>query len=130
MNEHLYIVCQIGEKLIAVDSEQIVEVIPSIPVTPLPKPHQNVKGVLIRENKMVLLLDKTTSIFGDIKEPERFYMILLLGHDEIGICAHKIEMEMSIADHLWIYQPENIFEFYCTINGNIIYRMDFKAWGR
>lgn len=129
MNERLYIVCQIGEKLIAVDSEQIVEVMPAIPIAPLPKPHRHVLGILIRHARAVLILDKTMDFFGNIQEPVKFYMILSVGHDEIGICAHHIEMEMSIADHAWIYQPENIFEFSCTIDGNIIYRMDLKAWG-
>ena len=129
MNERLYIICQIGEQLMAVDSEQIVEVMPAISLTPLPKQHRNVKGLLVRETQAILILDNTMAFFGDIQEPVKFYMILSLRHDEIGICAHNMEKEMSIADSLWIYQPDNIFEFSCTINSNIIYRMDIKAWG-
>ncbi|MCH4284295.1 MULTISPECIES: chemotaxis protein CheW [Bacillota] len=129
MSEHLYIACHLGEKIIAVPGEQIVEVIPACEITPLPIAIPHVKGVLQRNNKAVLILDESLPFFGESREALKYFMILSLGNDEIGIGAHRIEREIAVSDHTWVHQPDEVFEFSCNIKGHRIYRLDIKAWG-
>ena len=129
MSEHLYIVCHLGEKIIAVPGEQIVEVIPACAITPLPITIPYVKGLIQHNGKAVCILDETLPFFGKSRDALKYFIILSLENDEIGIGAHRIDREIAVHDHTWVHHPEDAFEFSCNIKGHVIYRLDIKAWG-
>lgn len=129
MNEHLYIICHLGNKMIAILGEQIVEVIPACEIVPLPIHVPHVKGLLIRDEKAIVVLDETLPFFEHTEEEIKYFIILSLNKDEIAIAANRIETEIAIADHVWQHCNEDVFTYSCLYDGKKIYRLELKAWG-
>lgn len=109
MLNETYLCFQRGQKYYALDANKIVKIVCAKDIFELPAKEEFVKGIIVINDKLVGIVDIEES------DTERYYIVMDIEGQYVGICADEIIGNQAISDADWISQEEEEYPFYYHI---------------
>ena len=118
MLNETYLCFQRRESYYAIDESKVIRILFSKNIYELPVKEDAIKGVVILDDQLVGIVDIESS------DHEKYYIVIDIEGEYIGICADEILGYQEIPDDNWISQEDEEYPF-CYQDGdmNILYMM-------
>lgn len=123
MLKDTYLWFQCGLHYYAIEENKIDKILMATPFFELPVKDELIKGVLLVEEKIVAIID-----IEETKDP-RYYIILNINEQYLGVCADEVFGYKVIQDFKWLSQDDSKFPFYYEDKDLKIMHLHFEKEG-
>lgn len=108
MNKN-YLCFSTGDHYYAIENNRVIKILPKTKLYQLPLKENAVKGILFVDQHFVAVIDIEKLCLKNCLCKEKYYIIIEINGEYMGLCASKIIDSMTINDQDWNVQDNNKF---------------------